>query len=195
LFSLGFSKMIGRGPRSSCAMANSSGWGARNSDGSTNTMFTSADGFSSAFVCLGRHSILGGAPLFPLRSPNLLREIRTRFPQHVKILCFCVFEVAQALYSALLRLIEPVRTPPWAMVPVFFLWLGISPGWPPHMIVLTCPGPQTPEHRCLVLLVPSRPALRAIIYSRQSAHAGVPTVPEERAVPVVSYSLAPSQHP
>src|SRR6185503_5257193 len=59
-FSWGFSKMIGRGPRSSCAMANSSGSGARNSDGSTNTMFTSADGFSSAFVCLGRHSILGG---------------------------------------------------------------------------------------------------------------------------------------
>src|SRR6185503_8903446 len=104
LFSLGFSKMIGRGPRSSCAMANSSGWGARNSDGSTNTMFTSADGFSSAFVCLGRHSILGGGggPLFPLRSPNLLHEIRTRFPQHVKILRFHVFEVAQALYSALL---------------------------------------------------------------------------------------------
>src|SRR6185312_10618308 len=33
---------------------------ARNSDGSTNTMFTSADGFSSAFVYLGRHSFLGG---------------------------------------------------------------------------------------------------------------------------------------
>src|SRR6185312_11054060 len=60
LFSLGFSKVIGRGQRSSCAMANSSGWGARNSDGSTNTMFTSADGFSSAFVCLGCHSFLGG---------------------------------------------------------------------------------------------------------------------------------------
>src|SRR6185436_11340846 len=60
LFTMGFSKMIGRGPRSSCAIANSSGWGARNSDGSTNTMFTSADGLSSAFVCLGRHSFLGG---------------------------------------------------------------------------------------------------------------------------------------
>src|SRR6185369_1878533 len=52
--------MIGWGPRSNCAMADSSGWGARNSDGSTNTLFTSADGFSSAFVCLGRHSFLGG---------------------------------------------------------------------------------------------------------------------------------------
>src|SRR6185312_16264251 len=52
--------MIGRGTRSSCAIANSSGWGARNSDGSTNTIFTSADGFSSAFACLGRHSFLGG---------------------------------------------------------------------------------------------------------------------------------------
>src|SRR6185437_3310202 len=52
--------MIGRGPRSSCAIANSSGWGAQNSDGSTNTMFTSADGFSSAFFCLGHHSFLGG---------------------------------------------------------------------------------------------------------------------------------------
>src|SRR6185503_17016268 len=60
LFSLGFSKMIGCGPRSNCAMANSSGWGARNSDGSTNTMFTSADGLSSALGCLGHHSFLGG---------------------------------------------------------------------------------------------------------------------------------------
>src|SRR6185312_6890919 len=52
--------MIGWGPRSSCATANSSVWGARNSDGSTNTIFTSVDGFSSAFGCLGRHSLLGG---------------------------------------------------------------------------------------------------------------------------------------
>ena len=52
--------MIGYGPRSIYATGKSSGWGARNSDGSTNTMFTSADGFSSAFVCLGRHSFLGG---------------------------------------------------------------------------------------------------------------------------------------
>ena len=35
----------------------------------------------------------------------------------------------------------------------------------------------------------------AIIDSRQSAHAGIPTVPEERAVPVVAYSLALSQRP
>ena len=118
------------------------------------------------FCLLGAPLHPRGAPHFPLRSPNLLRKIRTRFLQHVKILCFCVFKVAQALYSALLRPIEPVRTPPWAMVPFFFLWLGISSGWSPHMIVLTCPGPQTPEHRCLVLLVPSRPALQAIIYSR-----------------------------
>ena len=52
--------MIGRGPRSNYAIGKSSGWGAQNSDGSTNTMFTSADGFSSTFVCLGRHSFLGG---------------------------------------------------------------------------------------------------------------------------------------
>src|SRR6185503_389479 len=29
-------------------------------DGSTDTMFTSADGLSSALGCLGRHSLLGG---------------------------------------------------------------------------------------------------------------------------------------
>ena len=45
------------------------------------------------------------------------------------------------------------------------------------------------------LLASPRPALQAIIYSRQSAHVGVPTVPEERAMPVVSYSLASPQRP
>ena len=60
LFSFGFSKIIGWGPRSNCAIGKSSGWGARNSDGSPNTMFTSADGFSSAFAYLGCHSFLGG---------------------------------------------------------------------------------------------------------------------------------------
>src|SRR6185295_6592714 len=39
------------------------------------------------------------------------------------------------------------------------------------------------------------PALQAIIYSRQLAHAGIPAIPEERAVPVVAYSLASSQCP
>src|SRR6185312_11482349 len=134
-------------------------------------------------------------PLLPSRSPDLLREIRTCLPQHVEVLCFRFFEIAQALHSALLRAIKPVRTPPWVMVPVFFFWLGISPGWSPHMIVLTCSRHQAPEHRCLILVAPSRPALQAIIYSRQSAHAGVPAIPEERAMPMVAYSLAPSQRP
>src|SRR6185503_5239971 len=147
------------------------------------------------FCLLGAPLFSWRAPLFPLRLPDLLREIRTRLPQHVEVLCFCLFQVAQALYSALLRSIQPVRTPPWAMVPVFFFWLGISPGWSPHVIVLTCSGPQAPEHRCLILVAPSRPALQAIIYSRQSAHAGVPAIPEERAMSVVAYSLAPSQRP
>src|SRR6185312_10300268 len=61
--------------------------------------------------------------------------------------------------------------------------------------ILTCSGPQAPEHRCLVLLASSRPALQAIIYSRQSAHTGIPTIPEERAMPVVAYSLASPQCP
>src|SRR6185312_11041047 len=47
----------------------------------------------------------------------------------------------------------------------------------------------------LVLLVSSRPALQAIIYSRQSAYAGIPTIPEERAMPVVAYSPASPQCP
>src|SRR6185312_6461083 len=135
------------------------------------------------------------APLLPSRAPDLLREIRTRLSQHVEVLGFCLFQVAQTLHSAFLRAIKPVRTPPWAMASVFFFWLGISPGWSPHMIVLTCSGPQAPEHRCLILLAPSRPALQAIIYSRQSAHAGVPAIPEERAMPMVAYSLAPPQCP
>ena len=63
------------------------------------------------------------------------------------------------------------------------------------MVVATCSGPQALEHRCLALLASPRPALQAIIYSRQSAHAGIPTVPEERAMPVVAYSLAPPQRP
>src|SRR6185503_8396920 len=37
--------------------------------------------------------------------------------------------------------------------------------------------------------------LQAIIYSRQSAHDGIPAIPEERAVPVVAYSLATPQCP
>src|SRR6185437_4910564 len=63
------------------------------------------------------------------------------------------------------------------------------------MVVVMCSRPQAPKHRCLALLASPRPALQAIIYSRQSAHAGIPTVPEERAMPVVAYSLAPPQHP
>src|SRR6185295_20412892 len=63
------------------------------------------------------------------------------------------------------------------------------------MVIVTCSGPQALEHRCLALLASPRPALQAIIYSRQSAHAGIPTVPEERAMPVVSYSLASPQRP
>jgi len=45
------------------------------------------------------------------------------------------------------------------------------------------------------LLASLRPAFQAIIYSRQSIHARIPTVPEERAMPVVSYSLASPQRP
>src|SRR6185437_16558518 len=63
------------------------------------------------------------------------------------------------------------------------------------MVVVMCSRPQAPKHRCLALLASPRPALQAIIYSRQSAHAGIPTVPEERAMPVVSYSLASPQRP
>ena len=59
------------------------------------------------------------------------------------------------------------------------------------MVVVTCFGPQALEHRRLAWLASPRPALQAIIDSKQSAHAGIPTVPEERAMPVVAYSLAP----
>ena len=45
------------------------------------------------------------------------------------------------------------------------------------------------------MLASLRPALQAIIYSRQSAHARIPIVPEEQAMPVVSYSLASPQRP
>ena len=63
------------------------------------------------------------------------------------------------------------------------------------MVIVTCSGPQALEHRRLTWLASPRPALQAIIDSRQSAHAGIPTVPEERAMPVVAYSLAPPQRP
>ena len=63
------------------------------------------------------------------------------------------------------------------------------------MIVVTCFGPQALEHRRLAWLASLRPTLQAIIYSRQSAHARIPIVPEEWAMPVVSYSLASPQHP
>src|SRR6185312_14650309 len=63
------------------------------------------------------------------------------------------------------------------------------------MVVVTCSGPQALEHRCLAWLASLRPALQAIIDSRQSAHAGITTIPEERAMPVVAYSLAPPQRP
>ena len=63
------------------------------------------------------------------------------------------------------------------------------------MVVVTCFGPQVLEHRRSAWLASLRPALQAIIDSRQSAHAGIPTVPEERAMPVVAYSLAPPQRP
>ena len=55
--------------------------------------------------------------------------------------------------------------------------------------------PQTLEHRCLDLLASPRPALQAIIYSRQPAHAGIPTVPEEWEMPVIAYSLVSPQRP
>src|SRR6185312_4525468 len=63
------------------------------------------------------------------------------------------------------------------------------------MVVVMCFGPQVLEHRRLAWLASPRPALQVIINSRQSAHAGIPTVPEEWAMPVVAYSLAPPQHP
>src|SRR6185295_13465880 len=53
---------------------------------------------------------------------------------------------------------------------------------------------QALEHRRLAWMASPRPALQAIIDSRQSAHAGILTVPEERAMPVVAYSLASPQH-
>jgi len=81
------------------------------------------------------------------------------------------------------------------MILILFFWLEIIPGWPPHTVIAMCSGPQALEHRCLALLAFSRPALQAIIYSRQPARAGVPTVPEERAMPVIAYSLAPPQRP
>src|SRR6185503_15853289 len=61
------------------------------------------------------------------------------------------------------------------------------------MVTVTCFGPQALEHRRLAWLASPRPALQAIIDSRQSAHARIPTVPEERAMPVVAHSLAPPQ--
>src|SRR6185312_17330674 len=63
------------------------------------------------------------------------------------------------------------------------------------MVVVTCFGPQALEHRRLAWLASPMPALQAIIDSRQSVHAGIPTVPEERAMPVVAYSLTPPQRP
>ena len=81
------------------------------------------------------------------------------------------------------------------MILIFLFWFEIIPRWPPNMVVVTCSGPQELEHRCLAWLASPRPALQAIIDSRQSAHAGIPTVPEERAMPVVTYSLASPQRP
>ena len=80
------------------------------------------------------------------------------------------------------------------MVPVFF-WLGITPGRPLNMSIVTHFGPQASKHRSIARLTCPRPALQTIIYSGQSAHAGILAVPEERAMPVVAYSLASSQHP
>src|SRR6185312_1308842 len=40
------------------------------------------------------------APFHPSRVPDLLREIWTRFPQHVKIPCLCLLQIAQTLHSA-----------------------------------------------------------------------------------------------
>ena len=69
------------------------------------------------------------------------------------------------------------------------------PWMPPHTVIAMCSGPQALEHRCLAWLASPRPAIQAIIDSRQSVHAGIPTVPKEWAMPVVAYSLASPQCP
>jgi len=81
------------------------------------------------------------------------------------------------------------------MILIFLFQLKTIPGWPLNTVNVTHSGPQALEHRCLAWLASPRPALQAIIDSRQSAHAGIPTVPEEWAMPVVTYSLAPPQRP
>ena len=66
-------------------------------------------------------------------------------------------------------------TPSWMMILIFPFYLKIIPGWPLNMVVVTCFGPQALEHRRLAWLASPRP--------------------EERAMPVVAYSLAPPQRP
>ena len=53
------------------------------------------------------------------------------------------------------------------------------------------PSVETPKYR----LTGVSEACTLDNHSGQSAHAGIPAVPEERAMPVVAYSLAPSQRP
>jgi hypothetical protein len=146
----------------------------------------------SRYLCIGSCRfwpplLLGTAQLLFLGIMNFVHQIRARFPQCLKISGLGFLQTAQPLYPAFLGAVKSIGAParPVILIILFFIKVHPSSRWL-NLFVLGRHGPQTSENRDPLCITLPGSALRAILSSRQSAHARVQAILEERAMPMIT---------
>jgi hypothetical protein len=117
---------------------------------------------------------------------DFVRQIRVRLPQCLKISSLSFFQATQSLNPAFLGTVKSIRAPARTVILIRFFFKVHPSSWWLNLFLLGWHRSQTPENRDPLCISLPGSALRAVLGSRQSTHAGIPTILEERAMPMIT---------
>jgi hypothetical protein len=117
---------------------------------------------------------------------DFVRQIRAPLPQCLKISGLGFLQTTQPLYLVFLGTVKSIRAPARPVILILLLFKVHPSSWWLNLLMLGRHRSQTLENRDPFYITLPGSALRAILSSRQSAHARVPAILEERAMSMIT---------
>jgi hypothetical protein len=118
---------------------------------------------------------------------DFIRQIQAHLPQCLKISGLGFIQTAQPLYPTFLLTVKSNRAPARPVILILLLFKVHPSAWWLNLLMLGRHKSQTSENRDSICIMLPGFALRAILSSRQSAHARVPAILEEWAMPMITH--------
>jgi hypothetical protein len=117
---------------------------------------------------------------------DFVHQIRAHLPQCLKISSLGFLPAAQPLYPAFLGMVKSIGAPARPMILILLLFKVHPSAWWLNLLMLGRYRSQSSKSQDPICITLPGSALWAILSSRQSAHARVPAILEERAMPMIT---------